>query len=359
MPWYVAKPFSQVWGWHWTMNHFDPEQVVDEKRQIASHFYPLIGPYDSGDPHVLEYHLLLMKLAGVDGVIVDWYGTQEFRDYGILHRNTQRLIDQAARLGVTFAICYEDRTVQAFVEAGRVKPEDRVAHAREEIEWLATHWFPLNNYVRLDGRPILLSFGQAGLTDEEWSACLSELKSPVAYFSEHRRRTAACGAFDWPKPKEGLEAVDRFCRSSRKWPQSIPVAFPRFVDIYAEAGVHASWGRIEDNRGATFRRSMQTALTTQACLIQIATWNDWGEGTVIEPSCEFGYRDLEFLQEMRREHVDARSSATAADLRLPLELLRLRRNTRRPEQTKHLDKIAELLAAGELAQARTELKSAD
>ena len=62
MPWYVAKPTSQVWGWHWTMEHFDPDKVVDGKRQLASHFYPLIGPYDSGDKQVLEYQLLLMKL---------------------------------------------------------------------------------------------------------------------------------------------------------------------------------------------------------------------------------------------------------------------------------------------------------
>ena len=113
MPWYVAKPFSQVWGWHWTMNHFDPEQVVNGERPIASHFYPLIGPYDSGDPYLLEYHLLLMKLAGIDGVVVDWYGLQDFRDYRVLHRNTQRLVDQVERLGMKFAICYEDQTISA------------------------------------------------------------------------------------------------------------------------------------------------------------------------------------------------------------------------------------------------------
>jgi len=26
-------------------------------------------------------------------------------------------------------------------------------------------------------------------------------------------------------------------------------------------------------------------------MVQIATWNDWGEGTGIEPTAEFGYRD--------------------------------------------------------------------
>ena len=105
MPWYTAKPFSDHWGWHWTMNHFDPEKQNDGRREIASRYYPLIGPYDSGDPFVLEYHLLLMKLAGIDGVIADWYGLHEFRDYPTLHRNTTRLLEQCERLKMKFAIC--------------------------------------------------------------------------------------------------------------------------------------------------------------------------------------------------------------------------------------------------------------
>ena len=61
MPWYVADSVKGSWGWHWTMNHFDPQKIIDGRREVASHYRPLIGPYDSGDPNVIEYHLLLMK----------------------------------------------------------------------------------------------------------------------------------------------------------------------------------------------------------------------------------------------------------------------------------------------------------
>src|SRR6202040_2145735 len=92
MPWFVAKPFSGSWGWHWTMNHFNPDQInASGNRQIASWYYPLIGPYDSADPVVLEYHVLLMKLAGVDGVIVDWYGNDSYADYSINDQRTAAL----------------------------------------------------------------------------------------------------------------------------------------------------------------------------------------------------------------------------------------------------------------------------
>ena len=357
MPWYFAKPASPVWGWHWTMNHFDPDRIVDGKRPIASHFYPLIGPYDSGDENVLEYHLLLMKLAGIDGVIVDWYGLQKLYDYPILHRNTQRLVEQVERLGMKVVICYEDQTIPALVKAGLVKREERVAHAVREIDWLTDNWIKLDSYVKLDGRPVLLSFGHAGLTNDEWSQCLKKLKSPVSYFSEHFRRDGAQGGFDWPIPKEGLKATERFQRSAAGWPHSVPVAFPRFVDIYSEAKLHDSYGRIDDNDGATFKATLEQALVNKASIIQLATWNDWGEGTNIEPCREFGYRDLEIVQDFRRQHVDAAFAGNSGDLRLPIKLLERRRVSSSQGRTTQLDKVAEFLAAGKTSYARATLES--
>ena len=359
MPWYVAKPHSGSWGWHWTMNHFDPERSVDGRRAIASHFYPLIGPYDSGDPHVLEYHLLLMKLAGIDGVIVDWYGLQKFNDYAILHANTQMLVEQVSRLGMKLVICYEDQTIPRLVDGGRIAANQRVRHAAAEINWLADHWFSLDSYVQLDGRPVLLSFGHSGLSDREWTDCLTGLKSPVSYFSEHSRRNGAAGAFDWPVPSKGVEATGRFLRSAKQWTHAIPVAVPRFVDVYKVAGVSAGYDRIEDSSGATFRQTLQRALAAKTAVVQIATWNDWGEGTVIEPSREFGYRDLEVIQAMRRRHIDTSFEPSATDLRLPRRLLNRRRDAPDTGQQKQLDRVAEWISQGNLSPARAALSGSE
>jgi len=355
MPWFVAKPHSQVWGWHWTMDHFDPEKIEDGKREIASHFYPLIGPYDSGDSHVLEYHLLTMKVAGIDGVIVDWYGLTDYRDYAILHHNTTQVLQQCERLGMKFVICYEDQTIPALVEARRITSAERVAHAVKEINWLGKYWFKSPSYVLLDEKPMLLSFGQTGLTDEEWSQCLMRTEAKVAYFSQHHRRTAAVGAFDWPVPSEALKAFERFHHDARGWPRAIPVAFPRFVDIYAEANVSQSYGRLDDDGGASFRKMLELALSSKAPVVQIATWNDWGEGTIIEPSREFGCRDLEFIQRLRRRQIDPQFAATPDDLRLPLQLLKRRRAPAAQGRTEQCERIANLISAGAFSQARSEL----
>src|SRR5205807_732935 len=70
-------------------------------RQIASNYYPLIGPYASSDPNLIEYHLLLMKLSGIDGVLVDWYGTQGSNgDVGSLLTNSNAMINSTAGVGL-------------------------------------------------------------------------------------------------------------------------------------------------------------------------------------------------------------------------------------------------------------------
>ena len=49
MPWFQTPEFSGYWGNHWTMANKNPDEFINGQRSIASHYYPLIGPYDSSD----------------------------------------------------------------------------------------------------------------------------------------------------------------------------------------------------------------------------------------------------------------------------------------------------------------------
>ena len=340
------------------MNAFDPEMVQGGKRRIASHYYPMIGPYDSSDSAVIEYHLLLMKLAGVDGLIADWYGLTDHFDYAMVHRNTAALFEPAAKFGLKIGICYEDQTISELVKANKLSASERVPHARKELEWLRTHWFGEPVYLKVKGQPVLLSFGQSGLTDREWEEVLHLQSNAPLYLSEHRRRSAAAGAFDWPVPQNVWNKLDSFYNTLKDWPVAMPVAFPRFHDIYSEAGVHASWGQIPDDGGRTFIRTFGRALESKTALVQIATWNDWGEGTMIEPSEQFGYRDLEAVQRLRRERIDPQFAYQPGDLRLAHRLFLLRRHEpQQPLLRSELDKVARQLAAGALSDARAALEN--
>ena len=73
------------------------------------------------------------------------------------------------------------------------------------------------------------------------------------------------------------------------------------------------------------RSHLEKALRSGLPLVQISTWNDWGEGTMIEPSTEFGYRDLEVVQRLRRQFIDPGFAGEPEDLRLPHRLYKLRK----------------------------------
>jgi hypothetical protein len=352
MPWYQTPPASDKYGWHWTMNHFDPQTGV-----AASHYCPSIGFYDSSDPRTLEYHVLLMKIAGIDGAIIDWYGTDDYLDYGSNHRNTQKLIEWLKRANLSFAINYEDQTVPALIAGGLFTSASAVTHCKQMFDWMNKNWFHQANYCLINKRPLLLVFGPQYFKDADWDELFERVSPKPELFTLQNPCGPAVGAFGWPQPKEGTaksdDLLNQFYLRSNKWPLSIPAAYPRFHDIYSEAGVRESWGNIEDRSGQTFNSTIERALLSNAALIQLVTWNDWGEGTQIEPSTQFGFRDLEVIQAMRRKYLNPKFAFTAQDLRLPQRIYKLRVDYQNDVTKQHeLDTAATLLIAGKVAEAR-------
>lgn len=310
MPWYATREVSGHWGWHWTMDHFDPERrTADGRREIASHEYPLIGPYDSGDDRVLECHALLMKFAGIDGVVIDWYGTSDAYDYPVIHRNVRRLVPWLRRAGLSFAICYEDRSLAA------LPPGPDVAQAERDLRWAERNWFGEPHALRHEERPVLFVFGPQ---HPRWRVVLES--RPVVLGLPHLfHERGLDGGFAWP-PVDGGRAVTRtawtdFLDALYADDRTlVATAFPGFHDIYAQAGVHESYGSIDADDGRTLAESLAQALASGKPFVQIVTWNDFGEGTMIEPTRALGYRSLEALPRCR----------APATLRLPVLLHDLR-----------------------------------
>ena len=339
MPWYVSKSYSGYWGWHWTMNHYNPDTVDGTgRREIASWHYPLIGPYDSLDPAVLEYHVLLMKLAGIDGVIVDWYGKDNYLDYGVNNQRTLALLGYVRKAGLKFSLCYEDQTIQHEIDGNYINASAAMTQAQQTMRYAETNYFTDASYLRLNGSPVYLNFGpQYFKTDSQWVSIFSVLNASnqPAFFTLDNRYAAGAGAFDWPPmwlsgggtltTHQLNTYLNSFDAQGAGWPAFVSSAFPRFRDIYQQAGVGSSYGTLDDRNGQTFLETLRRAVTNGSDLIQVVTWNDHGEGTVIEPTLEFGYRDLGVIQDFRRQYWDASFPYHTNDLAVALRLYNLRK----------------------------------
>lgn len=304
MPWYQAKPFGESWGYHWTMNKFKPEKITNGKREIASQHYPLIGPYDSNDPDVLAYHLQTIKLTGIDGLIIDWYGIEDYYDYAMIHRNTQHLVQHIKKAGLKFMICYEDQIYKHLTDSDQLEPNQALPSALNTFEWMEEHWFADPAYARLGQSPVLLVFGPQYFEKQQWENILGSLKNTPKLYSlpQFRQAINADGCFTWPPVSGGKTIPDFNWRGDLEHvylsghPHVIPLAFPGYHDIYAEAG-QKSFGYIDHKGGRTLQFSLNSAFKYARDFIQIATWNDFGEGTVIEPTREFGFQYLEMIQQ--------------------------------------------------------------
>jgi hypothetical protein len=318
------------------MNHFNPDKETRSgQREVASHYYPLIGLYDSNDPHALECHVLLMKFAGIDGAIVDWYGKEDYLDYGVIHRNTQHLLDYLKKAGLKFAVCYEDQTVSQMVKGKALRKAEDVAHGTKVLEWLNHNWFCDEAYLKIGGRPVMLVFGPQYFVKEQWAQMISnQPKRPLLYALPHLlQKAGADGAFAWPPVSGGKELspadwrnyLYRLYARNAAGESVIAVAFPGFHDIYKQAGARDSCGYIDDRAGMTFEETLGLAWKSKAQLIQIATWNDYGEGTVVEPTTAFGYRYLEAIQKRMAMQSAKPFPFTPDDLRLPVKLYELRK----------------------------------
>ena len=364
MPWYTTPAVSGQWGGHWTgwqSQHHPDQTATNGLPDIWSHYHPLIGLYDSSDPDVLECQLLQMKLAGIDGVIADWYGIGEIYDYPAVHKATRALFEACGRYGVKFAACYEDRTVQVLVERKKLQPDQVTNHLAETMQWMQTEWFTKPQYLQFHGRPLLLNFGPIYLTERTvWDAAFKTIPDRPSFYALHHlwKKAGGDGGFTWihHDPWEGTPTEARirerirevFTYFSTNRDEVIVSAYPGFNDVYEPHGQS-----LEYRDGKTLEETLEVGMEGPWPLIQLVTWNDYGEGTMLEPTHEFGYTFLEIIQQARRKEVGPAFKFTADDLRLPARLYALRKKgTSSPAG---LNPIAESLDRGDCQKAREQL----
>lgn len=294
MPWFETKASNGSWGIHWKMNTKNPDITgTDGRREIAAHYYPLIGPYASGDTVVIAYQLLLMKLSGIDGVFIDWPGTQPINDYPLLVKNTEKIVSLLDRVGLSYAIVYEDQNL--------VHAADKITAAKTDITYLQNNHFRQNNYEKISGKPMLLDFGPQVLQDpSEWAGVFSVLDLLPAFFTlwfeSGEAGAQAAGEFAWI-PQNHLSTLNSFYNNNYAG-RKMAAAYPGFDSFYGEGGWNGPVWSIPHNGTGTFIQTLDLALAQAGInYIQLATWNDYGEGTMIEPTREFGYDFLTTLQQ--------------------------------------------------------------
>jgi hypothetical protein len=312
-PWYgtPAGP-SRRWR-HWNhprvdpitgriLGFHDPRRTASATGQpeIGATHRPLGGPYDSRDAEVIGRQLREGRLAGLDGFVVSWWGreSEEARTFAAL-------LEAARGTGLRLAPYYE---------AGElwVRGPAAVAH---DLETLLDRHGRAPAFLRVGGRPVVFVYGAQRLRPGGWEYLRRRLAAAdrAVYLVGDSHRARWLGHFDALhvySPVRFLAAGADLAAVYREWADAarsagIPFA-PSVAPGFDDRAIRQPPTVIPRRDGATYDATWEAALAVAPAWVLVASWNEWHEGSEIEPSREHGARYLDATRDWARRFRSAR-----------------------------------------------------
>ena len=249
-PWF-ATPGQDGRYLHWQQGGSRPPD------DVASSFYPSRGVYSSADALVVDAQLREIAGAGVGVVIASWWGRGSLEDARL-----PLLVEAAARHGLQVAAHIEPY-------AGRT-----VASTEADIE-----------HLRGLGITDFYVWASVALPDAAWADMNLRLEGVRTFANTNLAGRAAAGGFDGVYTYDVLlfdgTLFPRLCSQARKLGLlCAPSVGPGYDARRATPDTRVKPRR----RGSRYDQMWRGALKARADLVTITSYNEWHEGTQIEPA---------------------------------------------------------------------------
>ena len=249
-PWY-SNPGHDGSYVHWIQGGHTPPF------DIGSAFFPMRGPYSSSDPRLLGVQMRDIAAAGVDEVVSSWWGRGSQEDIRL-----PAVIRAAKRHGLQVAVQlepYEGRTV------------DSVASDLVYLRTLGLH----DVYV----------YSTKDFSAEEWRrVTLQPLGLRLFAQTNHvgfAARAGFAGFYTYDILLYDAAKFDRFCTQARTLGILCAPSVGPGYDATESTGDPRVKPRLD---GETYDSMWGAAIRARADIVTITSYNEWSEGTQIEPA---------------------------------------------------------------------------
>jgi hypothetical protein len=171
--------------------------------------------------------------------------------------------------------------------------EARTAAVIKELDYFNATFFSLPAQFKINGRPVMQFFGVTGV---DWTAIIAHLKTfavqPLLFFrwendGKYTDRKEADGYFGWRSCNQAW--VDGVSKYGKLVMLGINAGFD---SSHKELPVNCSWGNTDPRpQLGGLRRVQQLALAAanpKITMLQECTWDDYQEGSPIEPGIATG-----------------------------------------------------------------------
>ncbi len=320
-PWYPRN-----WGEGYLNARLRPPQL------------PFLGQYDSSDHKVIEQHIAWCSQYGINFLAISWWPGQPELDKVIKNRflRAQNISD------IRFCIFYE--TAGLGLADDRINfTADKIKNLVSDFKILARNYFSHPSYLKIKGRPVVIlyltrtfkgdypeainslrknlkemGFDPFLIGDEIfWYVIRSDplLPSPHPYMTRIRLLDAitSYNMYDWAKPKHMgygntstfLPDVHDLYREYRSAIGKEITFIPAIIPGYNDRGVRLSQRHPVIPRqfqpggeeGSFFAQALERTVIPfvdpQNPMALITTFNEWNEGTQIEPTQETGWTTMD------------------------------------------------------------------
>ena len=256
-PWYGNPAVDGVFL-HWQQNGAAPPA------RIASAFYPVRGAYSSADRLVVAAQMREIRAAGIEQVAVSWWGPGSI----------------------------EDSRLPAVAAAARAAGLDVAVHTEPYGgRTAASTAADIAGFRALGVRDVFV-YAPTDVAAEEWAAMNAGLDGVRVFAQTGLAGYAAAGGFDGLYTYDIVNWTgDKFARLCEQARRRKLLCAPSVGPGY-DARRAASDPRVRPRRGgATYDSMWRLALGARADLVTITSYNEWHEGTQIEPArARPGYR---------------------------------------------------------------------
>jgi len=274
-----------------------------------------LTPYASANPDAMARQIDQAMGAGIDAFVLNWWGKGNPTE-----KNLRALLDIAAQKGFRVAVDFD---LNSPTMQGVDSYADNLRHLHAVH---AAH----SAYLRYQGRAVVFFYNVSRLPVTTWKK-LRDQADPdrKALWIAEGTNLAYQAVFDghhlysitWPNrisPSQTLpqwgERVRKYNRehgTSKVW---VATVMPGYDDRKARPGSGFARSREE---GAYYRQSWQAAIASKPHWVIINSWNEWPEGSYIEPSQAYGQLYLELTREWAARFKSADLTIKKAPLPAP------------------------------------------
>ncbi len=267
--------------------------------------------YLSNDPSTIDRQIQMAKGAGIDVFVVSWWGAGNPTDV-----NFRTMLDVSAARNFKTAADFEI-TSPFYRNRG-----DVVNSLRNLLSTYANH----PGYLRVDGKPVIFFWRDKGasisrglnFTVDEWAEIRKQVDPNHTSLWIHEGID-----YEYLRVFDGLHLYSiawspNVFGEDAKWPRRVKAfGYDKIWIATVMPGNDDRKTRRPDSylrdreNGAFYRQTWQAAFATTPDWIIITSWNEWVEGTMIEPSVTYGNLYLDITREYAAQFKKGLPSPTA------------------------------------------------